>query len=118
MLKKELYLKLIVDGLSQLRSQVELLNTINLYDINIASEDFFAGLLNLIYGYHLSNLNDIEKNAPGIDLVDEKKQIMIQVTSDNSSSKIHHTISELYCSWEGKILCTFDYTDYRQQKEI
>lgn len=38
-----------------------ILNVVNLYDINIIAEDFFPGLLNLIYGYELQNANHFEK---------------------------------------------------------
>ena len=35
-----------------------------------------------------------KKNAPAIDLIDQKNRIAVQVTSDNSSTKIKHTIEE------------------------
>jgi len=92
MMKKEIYIKEIVSALAQLRLQVEILNCVSLYDINIITEDFFVGLLNLIYGYKLKNLNMVEKNTPAIDLGDEKNRISVQVTSDNSSTKIKETI--------------------------
>ena len=94
MIKKEMYLKEIADSLALLSRKVEILNCVNLYDINIIAEDFFAELLNLIYGYKLRNLNVVEKNAPAIDLGDEENRISIQVTSDNSSKKIKETIHE------------------------
>lgn len=94
MLNKEIYLKEVAKSLALLSNEVTILNAINLYDINIAAEDFFPGLLNLIYGYQLKNVNYLEKNAPAIDLYDEVNRIAIQVTSDNSSKKINHTIEE------------------------
>lgn len=94
MMNREIYLKNIAESLALLSNQVSILNAVNLYDINIVAEDFFPGLLNLIYGYELENANHIEKNAPAIDLVDKKNRIAIQVTSDNSSTKINHTIDE------------------------
>lgn len=94
MMNREIYLKDIAENLALLSGQVSLLNTINLYDINIIAEDFFPGLLKLIYGYELKNTNYLEKNAPAIDLVDLKNRIAVQVTSDNSSTKIKHTIEE------------------------
>lgn len=94
MMYKEIYLKNVAESLALLSNQVSILNAVNLYDINIVAEDFFPGLLNLIYGYELENANHIEKNAPAIDLVDKKNRIAIQVTSDNSSTKINHTIDE------------------------
>ena len=94
MLNREVYLKQIIDNLALLSRQVELRGAINLYDINIIAEDFYAGLLNLIYGYKLKNANIIDKNAAAIDLFDEKARIAIQVTSNNKSTKIKHTIEE------------------------
>ena len=94
MMNREIYLKDIAENLALLSGQVSLLNTINLYDINIIAEDFFPGLLKLIYGYELKNTNHLEKNAPAIDLVDLKNRIAVQVTSDNSSTKIKHTVEE------------------------
>lgn len=94
MINKEMYLKEIAQSLALLSKEVTFLNAVNLYDINIIAEDFFPGLLNLIYGYDLKNINTIEKNASAIDLFDKKNKISIQVTSDNDSKKIKHTIQE------------------------
>lgn len=94
MMNKEIYLKNIAENLALLSREVSILNAVNLYDINIIAEDFFPGLLNLIYGYELQNANHFEKNAPAIDLIDQKNRIAVQVTSDNSSAKIRHTIEE------------------------
>ncbi|DAA94712.1 TPA: hypothetical protein CPT93_02365 [Candidatus Gastranaerophilales bacterium HUM_7] len=94
MMNKEVYLKNIAENLALLSREVSILNAVNLYDINIIAEDFFPGLLNLIYGYELQNANHLEKNAPAIDLIDRKNRIAVQVTSDNSSTKIRHTIEE------------------------
>lgn len=93
-MNKEVYLKNIAENLALLSREVSILNAVNLYDINIIAEDFFPGLLNLIYGYELQNANHFEKNAPAIDLIDQKNRIAVQVTSDNSSAKIRHTIDE------------------------
>lgn len=89
-----MYLHNIIANLSTLKQEVSLRNAISLYDINIIAEDFYAELLNLICGYNLSNANHLSENAPAIDLIDIEKRIAIQVTSDNSSDKIKHTIQE------------------------
>lgn len=94
MINKEIYLKSVAESLALLSKEVTILNAVNLYDINIVAEDFFPGLLNLIYDYELKNANYLEKNAPAIDLIDKKNRISVQVTSDNTSTKINHTIKE------------------------
>ena len=82
MMNKEVYLKNVAESLALLSREVSILNAVNLYDINIVAEDFFPGLLNLIYGYELKKANYLEKNAPAIDLVDPKNRIAVQVTSN------------------------------------
>ncbi|SDI55288.1 SMEK domain-containing protein [Desulfosporosinus hippei] len=94
MINKDIYLKNIGAALALLSTEVEILNCVNFYDINIVAEDFYAQLLNKIYGYNLRNLNAYEKNAPAIDLGDEMKRLSFQVTSDNDSEKIKKTIKK------------------------
>lgn len=94
MMNREIYLKKISDSLGLLKMVVELRSSINFYDINIVAEDFFVGLLNLVYGFELQNINFLERNAAAIDLFDTKNKLAIQVTSDNDSGKIKHTLKE------------------------
>lgn len=93
-MNREVYLENISKNLAILSYQVKSLNTINLYNINIVAEDFYTGLLNLIYGYNLENVNKLDKNAKAIDLVDIENRVSVQVTSENSSTKIKETIKK------------------------
>lgn len=93
MLTKESYLKDIIGILSLLEFQVKNLNEINLYDINLLSEDFFAGFFTILFSEKYENINLFEKNATSIDLVCEESKIVVQVTSDVSSTKIKKTIT-------------------------
>lgn len=94
MVEKESCLKDIAESLALLSRRVEIYNCVSFYDINIVAEFFYAEMLNLIFGYELVNLNMTEKNAPAIDLCDEKNRLSIQVTSDNSSDKVKETIQK------------------------
>ena len=94
MLSREIYLKKIADNLAILRAQVEVRNAINLYDMNIIAEDFYPEFINIIFDKEYKNANNVEKTAEGIDLFDEKNRLAIQVTSDNSSDQVKHTIDE------------------------
>jgi hypothetical protein len=63
------------------------------FDIATDAEDFFAGFINLLLGWNLKNLNITEyANYPAIDLADQDNRISIQVTTQNSLSKIRETI--------------------------
>lgn len=59
-------------------------------------EHFLVGLLNKIYDYNLVNLNVEETNFTSIDLGDYEKRIAIQVTSDNTSTKIKETLKKFF----------------------
>jgi hypothetical protein len=50
--------------------------------------------LNIIYDYHLINLNDKKENFPGIDLGDKKNSVSYQVTAEKTSKKVNHTLQE------------------------
>ena len=53
MMNRELYMKSITEKLTLYKLETSELDKINLYDINITSENFYAGLLNLIMGWNL-----------------------------------------------------------------
>ncbi|AUM63539.1 hypothetical protein C0R09_02770 [Brevibacillus laterosporus] len=126
-MNKEIYLKLISSALAKLALEVDLRNSISLFDINIIAEDFYKEFLKLVYGYNLINLNILEKNMSAIDLADQVGRIAIQVTSDNSSTKIIDTIKKfnekrLYSQYDRliflmlikkkKYTTTFDTSDF------
>lgn len=67
MLQRQTYINDIVNKLSGLASNVKLRGLLNLLDVHVISEDFYVGLLNLMYGWKLRNANSLQQNAPGID---------------------------------------------------
>jgi hypothetical protein len=82
----------IAEQLSGLSRYVTVINSMGLYDINKGAEDFFCHLLNIGLGLRLENLNTIKPNYPAIDLGDTSNRICIQVTSENTSSKLLETL--------------------------
>ena len=62
------------------------------YNINKKMEDIVCQLLNLAFGYNLYNKNTERPNFPAIDLADDARRVCVQVTFDNSLSKINKTI--------------------------
>ena len=76
-------------GMSVLESYIRLSNKINMYDINIVSENFFCNLLNVLYDYKLINKNREERNAAGFDLISRENRIIIQVTRTCTPTKIN-----------------------------
>lgn len=88
MLQRQTYINDILNRLSGLASSVNLHGLLNLLDLHVISEDFYVGLLNLIYGWKLRNANSLQQNAPGIDLVDDSNRILTQVTGTSTKGKI------------------------------
>lgn len=92
---KDQYLDEITYRLSVVRVELASNNSLQRYNSNTSAEDFFCELLNIIYDWNLVNINNIIKNAPGIDLVDPEKQIAIQVSSQKKYEKIQDSLKKL-----------------------
>ena len=93
----------IEEKLSSLSYRIGMRARINLLDLNIYSEAFFAELLNILFDLKLRNMNAIKQNVEGIDLIDEKNKIIVQISSTCKKQKIE-------CSLEKSILK--EYQDY------
>jgi len=80
--------------LIELRSEVEIDNDKGHFDINKIVEDVYMHILNDVYGWKLKNANLIQENFPAIDLVDDDKMVVIQVTSTTTATKLKNTIKK------------------------
>lgn len=80
--------------MSRFRVEVENLNSLNLYDINIHAENVIIPILNSVYGMNFKNANLEDKNAAAIDLIDNENRVAIQVTSTPNIGKIKHTLRQ------------------------
>lgn len=96
MLNTQVLVNEINSKLAWIKAIVELNSSLNLLDCNIHMEHFLIGLLDKVYGYNLVNLNAEETNFTSIDLGDKEKRIAIQVTSDNTSTKIKDTLKKFF----------------------
>lgn len=73
---------------------VKTLGKMNLHDDNIHAEYFFSDFLNKLYGWNLVDANDEKKNEPGIDLKDEGRKLMVQVSSTASVQKVKDSFAK------------------------
>ena len=69
---------------------VSLSNSQGYTDVNVACENLVLGMMNLVYNYRLENYNSKRHvaNAKGIDLIDEKNKICVQVSSKHTKAKL------------------------------
>lgn len=88
------YYNYIEERLNFLAYRIEKRGKINLLDLNIHSETFFAELFNILYNYNLVNLNYIKQNTEGIDLIDTKNKIIIQVSATSTKGKIENSLNK------------------------
>jgi hypothetical protein len=104
MLIEEQYIKEAARYLSIFAEYTKTISQLNLNDNSVVAENFFARVLNVVYGYELENLNMVKQNAAVVDLYDENRRISVQVTSQSAPSKVKSCLK----SFEEKEL----YKDY------
>jgi len=91
---RSIYFNYIEEKLNTLSYRVYIRGKINLLDLNIYSESFFAELMNHLLGYNLENINAISQNMEGIDLVDFKNKVVVQVSATCSKQKIESSLKK------------------------
>ena len=100
---------IITSRLSYLSSEVRLSGSMNLHDSNVLLEDVFKEILNITYGIELQNANLIKQNIKAIDLIDCSSKTIIQVSSDNSKTKVQTSLDKIelpkYEGYTFKFVC-------------
>ena len=93
-MKRSEYFNYIEEKLNFLSYRIKSRGKINLLDLNIYSETFFAELMSYLLGYNLKNINQIKQNTEGIDLIDDKNKIIAQVSSTCTKQKIENSLTK------------------------
>lgn len=100
---------IITSRLAYLSSEVRLSGSMNLLDSNVLLEDVFKEILNITYGLDLQNANLIKQNIKAIDLIDCSSKTIIQVSSDNSKTKVQTSLDKIelpkYEGYTFKFVC-------------
>ncbi|MCW3779762.1 ABC-three component system protein [Levilactobacillus namurensis] len=104
--QRKIYFDYIKKKLVYLATDVEISGKLNLLDGNVFAESFYRDFLNLLNNWNLREANELTSNYPAIDLVDDTNKIVIQVTSNATSTKVKHTLSRSGISkYTGYRLC-------------
>lgn len=88
------YFNYIEDKINYLSYRISKRGKINLLDLNIYSETFFAEMINMLLKFDLKNMNAIKQNVEGIDLIDHKNKVVAQVSSTNTKQKIESSLKK------------------------
>ena len=82
-------------GMSFLDAYIHLCNKTRLTDINILAETFMCKLLSILYQSEYQNANETDGLTAGYDLFCDTEKVLVQVTSECSSTKILTTLETL-----------------------
>lgn len=94
MMNRSNYFNYIEQELNTLSYRIKIRGKINLLDLNIYSETFFAELVSRLLKYNLKNINVIKQNTEGIDLIDKENKIIAQVSSTCTKQKIESSLAK------------------------
>lgn len=88
------YFNYIEEKLNILSVRVKARGKLNILDFHLHSEDFYMSFLNLLYGFDLKNLNTLNQNVEGIDLIDHTNKLVAQVSATSTKQKIENTLEK------------------------
>lgn len=91
---RDKYFDYIEGELSTICTRIKVRGKLNLLNYHVHAENFFARLLNLIYGHELKDANLISRNIEGIDLIDDTNKIIAQVSATASKQKLESSLSK------------------------
>lgn len=80
--------------LTWLCTRVKIRGKLNILNLHIHCEDFYAGLLNRVYSLQLTNANAQIQNVEGFDLIDSGAQILIQVSATATKQKVNSALGK------------------------
>jgi hypothetical protein len=95
------YFDFIESKLSLLVTRLEMRGGLNILDLHLHSENFYPYFLNLLYGWEFVNLNTVQHNVAGIDIVDTKNNIVAQVSATATKQKIESALSKDLSKYKG-----------------
>jgi hypothetical protein len=93
-MNRSVYFNYIEEKLGTLAFRINQRGKLNTLDLNIHSETFYADLCNTLFNFQLANLNQFKQNVEGIDLVDSKNKIIVQVSATCTKQKIEDSLSK------------------------
>lgn len=95
------YCDFIESKLNFLAYRIEVRGGLNLLDLHLHSENFYLHFCNVIFGWELQNLNAVDPNAAGVDLIDKTNKIVIQVSATASKQKVESALAKDLSAYKG-----------------
>lgn len=95
------YFNFIEEQLSLLAFRIEQRGKLNILDFHVHSENFYLYFLNILFDWHLKNMNAIKHNVEAIDLIDRTNEIVIQISATATKQKIESALSKDHSANKG-----------------
>lgn len=93
-MRRNIYFNYIDEKLGTLAYRINIKGRLNILDLHNHSENFYADFLNVAFGWELKNMNAFKQNVEGIDLVDDKNKIIVQVSATNTKVKLESSLKK------------------------
>ena len=100
-MKRSIYFNDIEKKLNLLAMRLEMRGGLNILDLHLHSENFYLHFFNMLYGWNLQNLNVMQQNAAGVDLIDNTKKIIVQVSATATKQKIESALAKDLSTYKG-----------------
>ncbi|HEE8951348.1 TPA: SMEK domain-containing protein [Providencia rettgeri] len=95
MLQKKTSQENVAFGLAVLNYYLRFNSKANLQDANVSSEELISNLVNILEDKNFKCTSEIKSNYPGIDAIDERNRLGLQITHTKTNSKINKTIDKI-----------------------
>jgi len=95
------YFNFIEEKLSSLAFRIERRGKLNILDYHVHSENFYQYFMNILFNWHLENMNTKRHNIEAIDLIDKNNKIVIQVSATATKQKIESALNKNLSNMNG-----------------
>ncbi len=100
-MNRKKYFDSIESKLNLLAFRLESRGRLNILDLHLHSENFYLHFFNVLFDWNLRNLNASQQNAHGVDLVDETRKIIAQVSATATKQKVESALAKDLSEYQG-----------------
>ncbi len=100
-MNRSTYFDFIESKLSLLATRIEVRGGLNILNLHLHSENFYLHFFKVLFGWELQNLNAMQQNAAGVDLVDTTNKIIVQVSATATKQKIESALAKDLSTYKG-----------------
>lgn len=93
-MQRKNYFDYIEEKLAILSIRVKNKGKLNILDVHMHSENFYRDFINLLYGWSLENANNRLQNVEAIDLIDDSKKLIVQISATATKAKIEKSLKK------------------------